>query len=153
MLPINSSRYSSPVAAGCYHMDSELNNDEVTYFPGHLDKPFVHTAWFVPLGLSSFFTVISVAKSLDQQQDPESLLAFKQWKERLPSEESKKLHSFFRDFDIQAKRYAGKAIIERFIYLCKPGSVLSFPANECYHATISPKKPPGYPSDVFISTL
>ena len=31
-----------PVAAGCYHMDLELNNgEEVTFFPGHLDKPFV----------------------------------------------------------------------------------------------------------------
>ena len=57
-------QFSSTVAAGCYHRDADLNSEEVTFFPGHIDKPFVHTAWFVPIGTTSFFTKSILSKAL-----------------------------------------------------------------------------------------
>ena len=87
--------FTTPMAAGSYHMDSELNNDEIAFFPGHLDKPFVHTAWFVPLGTSSFFTIIAVAESWRQEQDLESLRSFEEWRGRLSTQDLKKVEDFY----------------------------------------------------------
>ena len=140
---------SAVMAAGCYHMDSESSNNETTFFPGHLDKPFVHTVWFVPLGSTAFFTVISVGANSTLIQDAESLTSFNEWMENLPKNERVTVDDFFCDFDCQAKKHM-RQNVKRLIYLCKLGSVLSFPANRCYHATITPKKPQGYPRDLFI---
>ena len=63
-LAISKTHFSSTVAAGCYHRDADLNSEEVTFFPGHIDKPFVHTAWFVPIGTTSFFTKSILSKAL-----------------------------------------------------------------------------------------
>ena len=149
-LPLSSNLLPLPMAAACYHMDSELNSDQVTFFPGHIDKNFVHTAWFVPIGMSSFFTVLSVSGNSTVTQDTESFIAFTQWKERLSGPESRTVDAFLYDFDNQARRYSGDTTHVRLIYLCKPGSVLSFPASQCYHATIVPKKPIGYPRDLLV---
>jgi len=54
------------------------------------------------------------------------------------------------EFDVQAQKHIGDCSPVRLIYLNKHGSVLSFPANRCYHATITPKKPPGFPRDLFV---
>jgi hypothetical protein len=141
----------SPVmAAGSYHMDSELNNDEVTIFPGHFDKPFVHTAWFVPIGDTPFFTVLSISRYSDHVQDADSMRQFQEWKSRLSSSESIRLDEFLTEFDVQAKKHTRVVAPVRLIYLNKRGSVLSFPANRCYHATITPKKPKGFPRDMFV---
>lgn len=142
--------FSTPMAAGSYHMDSELNNDEIAFFPGHLDKPFVHTAWFVPLGTSSFFTIIAVAESWGQEQDLESLQSFQEWRGRLSTQDIKKVEDFLCEFDAQARRHIGNDNSVRLVYLNKPGSVLSFPANRCYHSTITPRKPTGYPRDMIV---
>ena len=146
----NSNLHSSPIAAGCYHRDAETNNDEVTFFPGHLDKPFVHTAWFVPIGPATFFTVLSVPSACNQIQDAESFCIFQEWKSKLSSSESKRVDDFLREFDNQAEKYSRVESPVRLLFLNKLGSVLSFPANTYYHATITPKKPPGYPRDLFI---
>ena len=84
----------------CYHMDTESSNDEVTFFPGHCDKPFVHTAWFVPLGATAFFTVLSVPALCNVAQDDESHRQFNEWKSRLLPSESKRVDDFLRDFDV-----------------------------------------------------
>jgi hypothetical protein len=140
----------APVAAACYHMDLELTNDEVTFFPGHLDKPFVERTWFVPIGSSSFYTILAVKCEWNQQQDQSSMSSFSEWKATLPSREMKKVHQFFQIFETQAKKQAGGNAMTTLIYCNKPGSILSFPANLCYHATIVPKKPNGYPRDLMI---
>jgi hypothetical protein len=141
---------ATPMAAACYHMDLESENNEVTFFMGHLDKPFVHTVWFVPLGESSFFTVLSVPKTFHQSQDEDSLLAFNDWKQRLKQSERQTVDDFVNDFKVQAKKYMRQELLDTLIFLNKRGSLLCFPANQCYHATITPKKPSGYPRDVLI---
>jgi len=144
---------SHTIAAGCYHMDSESSNDEVTFFPGHIDKPFVHTVWFVPLATTPFFTVLSVPSCSEYSQDPESIKYFEEWKLRLHTQDSKKVDDFLKEFDSQAQKQMkvpGHHQLKHLIYLNKCGSVLSFPANQCYHASIIPKKPKGFPRDLFI---
>lgn len=150
LLPISSGRMSSAMAAACYHRDSELNNNEVTFFPGHLDKPFVHTAWFVPLGMTPFFTIISVSRFSNVLQDPDSMRLFNEWKATLSISDSQKLDCFLENFNIQARKHMRQESLLRLVYLSKCGSVLSFPANQCYHATITPKKVHGFPRDLFI---
>jgi len=139
-----------PVAAASYHMDLELTNDEVTFFHGHLDKPFVERAWFVPIGVSSFYTMLAVNREWGKQQDQSSLSSFNEWKATLSSREVKKIDDFFDIFETQAKKLTGKTTMDTLLYFNKPGSILSFPANQCYHATIIPKKPLGYPRDLMI---
>ncbi len=61
--------------------------------------------------------------------------------------------SFLTEFDSQAQKQMkvpGHHQLKRLIYLNKCGSILSFPANQCYHASIIPKKPKGFPRDLFI---
>jgi len=138
------------MAAGCYHMDSKSNGNEVTFFPGHLDKPFVHTVWFVPLGSTAFFTVISVPPHWDCVQDPNSLERFDEWKSVLSDGDCRRVNEFLHDFDIQSRKHMRHDSLVRLIYLNICGSVLSFPANRCFHATITPKKRIGFPRDMFI---
>ena len=137
------------MGGACYHMDLEQDNDEITFFPGHLDKSFVNTAWFVPLGTSSFYTIIAISINSDQEQDPDSLRSFEEWSGGLSIRDLNKVKEFLNKFDVGAKKSDGN-VKRRLIFLNKPGSILSFPANECYHATIIPKKPSGYPRDLMI---
>ena len=150
LVPICKRGLSPVLAAGCYHRDSELCNDEVTFFQGHLDKPFVHTAWFIPLGGTPFFTIIALPQVYNHEQDLESLLHFNEWKKKLRSGEVRKVEQFLSEFYAQAKKHMREESLLRLIYLNKCGSVLSFPANRCYHATITPRKPRGFPRDLFI---
>jgi len=149
-LPLLKDTFSSTMAAGCYHMDSEMNNSEITFFPGHVDKSFVHTVWFVPLGMTPFFTILSVSRSSGHVQDTNSIHQFEEWKNGLSDSESKKVDAFLHEFDVQAQKHLRDCEPLRLIYLNIRGSVLSFPANTCYHATITPKKPSGYPRDLFV---
>jgi hypothetical protein len=127
-----------------------LTNDVTTFFPGHLDKPFVHTVWFIPLGSTAFFTLLSVGTKSTLLQDPDSLSYFNEWIDKLSTSERHTVQEFLCEFDSQAKKHLRQDTVDRFVYLNKLGSVLSFPANQCYHATITPKKPSGYPRDLFI---
>ena len=149
-LSISENMHLSTIAAGCYHMDSELSNQEVSFFPGHLDKPFVHTACFVSLGPTAFFTVLSVPGLWNLSQEAESESQFSQWKSGLSFSESKRVDDFLRDFDAQAQKHNRLDSSVRLIFVNKLGSLLSFPASICYHATITPKKPKGYPRDLFV---
>ncbi len=149
-LPLSQNELATSMAAACYHMDSELNSDQVTFFPGHLDKPFVHTAWFVPLGTSTFFTLLSVPQSGNHLQDPDSLCHFQEWKSKLSITDSNRVDEFLKEFHVQGKKYTKVDSPLTLIYLNKCGSVLAFPANHCYHATITPTKPVGFPRDLLI---
>ncbi len=42
-------RYDSMTAA-CYHQETDDDGQDcITYFPGHVDKRYIHNVWFVPL--------------------------------------------------------------------------------------------------------
>jgi hypothetical protein len=121
-LPMPVDQNASPMAAGSYHRDSETNNNEVTFFPGHLDKPFVHTAWFVPIGKASFFTIISVSRVYHVVQEPDSLRLFNEWKERLSIRDCQRVDEFLKEFDIQAKKHMRQDSTTRLIYFNKSAS-------------------------------
>ena len=149
-MALNNNVMFSTLAACCYHKDSESTNNETTFFPGHVDKPFVHTAWFVPIGETAFFTILSVSSLNNCIQDEDSMRLFVEWKSRLSQRESRHVDDFLTEFDIQAQKHTRVESPVRLIFLNKRGSLLSFPANKCYHATIIPTKPPGYPRDLLI---
>jgi hypothetical protein len=141
---------TTSMAAACYHRDLESDNDKVTFFPGHLDKPFVHTVWFIPLGAVSFFTILSVSNCYNINQDHDSIQKFNEWQMTLSDRDSRRVDAFLQEFDVQAKKHMRLDTVVRLIFLNTCGSILSFAANQCYHATITPKKPKGYPRDLFI---
>ena len=147
---IQPNQSSTSVAAGCYHMDLEQNTDSIAFFPGHVDKHFVHTAWFVPLASTVFFTLLSVPESGNYKQDVDSLRIFTDWKSKLSTHDSKKVDDFFRDFETQSKKLRRMEVQTTLIYVNRCGSFLSFPANECHHATITPARNIGHPRDMFI---
>ena len=141
------------VAAGCWHMDFEQNNEgQATFFPGHVDKHFVHSAWFVPLGQSISFTLLSVPADDSQHlQDNQSLQIFNNWISGLPMLDSQQVNSFLSDFDVQSKKLRqNKKPRKTLIFVNRCGSFLSFPANHWYHATITPAKTVGCTRDLFI---
>jgi hypothetical protein len=49
---------SSQMLGASYHMGSKESSDQITYYQGHLDKAFVSSGWFIPLGVS-FFTMVA----------------------------------------------------------------------------------------------
>lgn len=60
-----------PIAIGrilmAIHVILDIDNNEVSFFPGHIDEAFVHSAWFVPhsawfvpVGTAPFFTLMAV---------------------------------------------------------------------------------------------
>jgi hypothetical protein len=141
---------TSSMGAGSFHMDTDSNNDEITFFPGHIDKSFVHTAWFVPIGCSYFFTLLAVDPSSSHLQDPDSMRVFAEWRETLSPSDSEIVKVFLEEFSKTAKKHMKENDTITLVYLNKRGSVLSFPANRIFHATIVPKKPKGFPRDLFV---
>lgn len=146
----------STMGAGCYHQDSHPTNYQqcaVTFFPGHLDKAFVHTAWFVPLGTAWFFTIIALSRNQhgNPTQDKDSLGAFCDWKCQLSTYDQKVVDDFLQEFDTQGRKQMNLDTPPiRLIFVNKCGSVLSFPANQYYHATITPRKGDNSHRDLFI---
>jgi hypothetical protein len=108
-----------------------------TIFEGHMDKSFVHTAWFIPLSNATFYTFVAVPHSWNVSPIENSKLMYDAWVDSLPKEERDKLVSFQEHFEQQAKLFMKVDCIQVMIYLCACGSFLSFPANLCYHATVS----------------
>jgi hypothetical protein len=147
---IKTNQWSPVLAAGCYHMDLGQNSASIAFFPGHLDKHFVHTACFVPLASTLFFTLLSVAASENYKQDIDSLRIFNSWKSTLSTHDSKKVDDFLREFESQSKKLIRRDSQKILIYVNRCGSFLSFPANQFYHATITPAKKGGCPRDLFI---
>ncbi|MFM8622593.1 MAG: hypothetical protein ACKOB3_04355 [Holophagaceae bacterium] len=141
---------TTKMAGGCYHRDPDLDTNEVTFFPGHLDKAFAHTVWFVPIGTVSFFTIVAVPTSMQGIQDPGSLHSFQEWRNDLSPEAGLLVESFLEEFDGQAIKHMRCNDVTHLIYSNTCGSVLCFPASRYYHATITPKKDLGSQRDLFI---
>ena len=141
-----------PMAAARYHRDPDVcAEDEVTFFPGHIDKAFVHSVWFVPVGSAPFFTIIAIPEHFDVTQDDHTMKIFKKWLTTLSVESRRKVDEFMSNFDAQAKRFMQtEGRLDRRLFSNKCGSLLSFPANLCYHATITPKRVAGTKRDLFI---
>ena len=142
---------SSDCIGGCsYHRDPETETEEVTFFPGHLDKAFVNMACFVPIGSAYFFLVVAIPEETEIEQDENSLQEFNDWKDILSNESQRKVESFLLDFDGQAKQYMRRENLLRRIYVNNAGSILCFPANVYYHSSILPKRTNGSRRDLLI---
>jgi len=141
-----------PLAAARYHRDPDVcAEDEVSFFPGHIDKAFVHCVCFVPVGSAPFFTIIAVPRHFDVTQDDHSMKLFNKWFTTLSLDSRRKVDEFVANFDAQAKRLMrDEGRLDRRLFYNKCGSVLSFPANLCYHATITPKRAVGTKRDLLI---
>lgn len=99
-------------------------------FEGHVDKGFVHTAWFVPLTVATFYTFIAVPRCWNISPDEDSELMYNMWVSTLAKEKDRdKLESFQEQFVEKAKHFMRDNHIQLLIYLCTGGTFLSFPAN------------------------
>ena len=125
-----------------------------TIFEGHMDKSFVHTAWFIPLSNAIFYTFVAVPPSWNVSPNENSELMYDSWVNSLPTVERDKLVSFRGHFEQQDKLFMKSDCVQVMIYLCACGSFLSFPANLCYHATVSThashNQPGGHMKDLLI---
>jgi hypothetical protein len=131
-----------PMFAACYHQEivntSNTSNGYTTsYFPGHRDKSFVYKGIFVPLTERVFYTFIAIPLDWKVQQDVESYSQYFRWKESLSGNEVTKITNFETSFQKEAQLHM-KVNVETRIFRNQLGSVLSFPANTCYHATVTP---------------
>jgi len=139
------------MAAARYHRDPGIDDDGVSFFPGHIDKAFVHSAWFVPVGTASFFTLVAVPRHFQATQNEYSTKTFENWMKNLSRESRQKVDDFIVDFDAQAKKVMKQEdTLDRLIFFNECGSLLRFPANICYHATITPRRTDGKKRDVLI---
>ena len=112
------------------------HHSEWTIFEGHVDKNFVHTAWFVPLTGARFFTFIAVPSGWNIPHHEDSHRKYQEWISTIENHDRVKLRSFQETFDQQAKLFMKISNIQVCVYYCSVGSFLSFPANICFHATV-----------------
>lgn len=129
-----------PMFAACYHqeiVDTSIMTGYTSHFPGHRDKGFVYQAIFVPLTERVFYTFIATPHDWKVQQDAESHRQYLRWKDSLSGSEMTKITNFETSFQKEAQLHM-KVNVETRIFLNQLGSVLAFPANTCYHATVMP---------------
>ena len=120
------------------HEERESNHESKTIaFPGHLDKAFVTNAIFVPLTRRDFFTFIAVPTSWYVQQNENANQRLEDWMTRISEEEGIDVFQFLQKFKLMAEIYM-KVSVDVRVYFCSVGSVLVFPANICFHTTLTP---------------
>lgn len=120
-----------------YHQQIAKDQDsQWAIFEGHVDKNFVHTAWFIPLTGGSFYTFVAVPTLWNIVQHEDSERKYRAWLSTMSHQDKAKLCSFEETFRQQALQYMTGSSIQVLIYYCSLGSFLSFPANICYHATV-----------------
>jgi hypothetical protein len=129
--------YESMVA-GCYHQENGDCEDRITYFPAHLDKCYINCVWFVPLSRKRFFTFVAVPSSWNVPQDVASLQEYKSWLCEISNDERDKVQTFRELFKRDANKFMKLASVTSLVFSNKLGSVLQFPANRCFHATVIP---------------
>ena len=95
---------SEMMRSATYHQqtpgDSQSN---ITVFDGHVDKSFVHTAWFVPLTVRRFYTFIAVPSTWAIPQDSESDVQYSSWMSTMSAQDTTKLETFKDNFSRLAK--------------------------------------------------
>jgi hypothetical protein len=130
-----------------YHMGSDASTDQITYYEGHLDKPFVSSVWLIPLGVS-FFTLVAFPTAWYHQQDEASLDSYNHWIGTLNENERLKVDNFAQAFKEDAIIAMKNVDCGIFIFENKIGSLLAFPTNICYHSTVTPAS--NVPRDLLI---
>jgi len=129
--------YESMVA-GCYHQENGNCADGITYFPAHLDKCYIDYVWFVPLSRKLFFTFVAVPSSWNVPQDVDSLQDYKSWLRNISEDQQKTVQAFRDLFKRDASKFMKLSSVTSLVFSNKLGSVLQFPANRCFHATVIP---------------
>jgi hypothetical protein len=135
-----------------YHQHQESDRvSKTVIFPGHLDKAFVKTVIFLPLAERDFFTIVAVPKSWFTKQNEESSGLFQGWIQRIPEDEKKMVENFLHRFGQIAEKYM-KIEVRVRVFSSTLGSLLVFPANICFHTTITPgcTLQLKHPRDIFI---
>jgi hypothetical protein len=133
-------RYDSMMAA-CYHQETDDDgHDCITYFPGHLDKRYIHNVWFVPLGSKPSFTFLAVPSYWNVRQDSDSKRDYQLWLSAISYEEQQSVLKFRDEFERDACKSMKHRIVTSLVFSNKLGSVLQFPPNICFHATVIPGK-------------
>jgi len=84
-----------------------------------------------------FYTFVAVPSSWKVPVHDPSILKYQEWLHTLSKDDQSKLHSFEETFKQQATVFMKVSDIEVMIYWCSVGSFLGFPANSCYHATVT----------------
>jgi hypothetical protein len=130
-------KYKSMIA-GCYHQEIDDAPDRITYFPGHLDKCYIHNVWFVPLSHKQFFTFVAVPTSWELAQDVDSYEDYQSWLSVISDDEQKSVLEFHDLFKRDAGKFMKVESVTVHVFSNKLGSVLQFPPNRCFHATIIP---------------
>lgn len=124
--------------AATYHKQIACDSQSKSIvFDGHVDKSFVHTAWFIPLTVRPFYTFIAVPSTWNITRDPASENCYNQWMASMSTEERTQLGNFRDNFLRSAKLFMKTSDIQLLTFKCSVGTFLSFPANLCYHATIT----------------
>jgi hypothetical protein len=119
------------------HQDESDRESKTVIFPGHLDKAFAKSVVFLPLTKRNFFTIIAAPKSWFTKQNEESSALFRSWIQSIPVEEKKMVDDFLHRFEQIAEKYM-KVEVRVGVFSCAVGSLLVFPANICFHTTITP---------------
>jgi hypothetical protein len=147
-LPLKlSSPLSSQMLGASYHMGSDESSDQITYYPGHLDKAFVCSAWFIPLGVT-FFTMVAFPTVWHHLQDEPSLASYNKWICTLEKKDRDKLATFEKAFEDDAQIQMKNVELKIYVYENRIGSLLAFPTNLCYHTTVTPRS--SVPRDLII---
>ena len=128
-------KYKSMIA-GCYHEEIDNAPDRITYFPGHLDKCYIHNV--VPLSQKRFFTFIAVPTSWKVSQDVDSYEDYQSWLSDISDDEQKSVLEFHDLFKRDAGKFMKVESLTPLVFSNKLGSVLQFPPNRCFHATLIP---------------
>jgi hypothetical protein len=132
-----SSPLSSEMLGASYHMGAEESSAQITYYQGHVDKAFVCSGWFIPLGVS-FFTMVAFPTDWHHIQDEPSLASYKKWICSLGVKEREKLAIFEKSFEEDAKIPMKNVKFKIYVFENLVGSLLGFPTNICYHTTVTP---------------
>ena len=120
------------------HQTEEGTHKSTTcVFPAHLDKAFVTSTMFLPLTNRTFFTFIAVPATWYITQHTNSFLRLREWLRSLPPEEKQRILDFIRKFESMAETFM-KVDVEVRVFVNTVGSMLLFPANICFHTTITP---------------
>lgn len=131
----------SCLKAGCLHQESlqdEYVFDKVTYFPGHLDKPYMDCVQFLPLSTREFYTYVGVPGDWNLRQDRDSLEAYQKWIGNLTVTEKESIEALRSNFALDACKFMKSSYVTPLVFWNKLGSILQFPSHLCYHATVIP---------------
>jgi hypothetical protein len=138
---------TSEMLGACYHMGANESSNQITYYPGHLDKAFVSSGFLIPLGVS-FFTFVAFPTAWHYVQNKPSLASYNKWIHTLEEKERNELANFEIAFEEDAKIPMKNVDFQIYVFENKIGSLLAFPSNICYHTTVTP--PSDVPRDLLI---